>query len=442
MNYSWTKYLPDIVQEWLQGRQHLQKALSNTSWLLFDSIVRIAIGLTIGAWVARYLGPAQFGELAYVISFIAFFQVFADLQADGFIVRDIAQEKDDPSVILGTALWLRLLFGTGAWLLSIACMAIFHPADHRLTLITAVVGASMVFRASDTVDLWFQSQSQSRRTVLAKFIAYLVSNGTKVLLVIWKAPLVAFAGAISLEAATLAFVLAIVYRRFPVRNRWKARASQVKALLHQCWPFIASGFMMTIFSRIDQIMLKEILGERELGIYAAALPISMAWAIVPSKLVISLAPYVAQKMSQDVELYQEALVKIFRFFAIAAVLVTSVTALASPFIIRVLYGSQYQYSSVVLSTHVFVNLFLFQGTAQYLWVINNNVRAVTLFGTFLSAVLCALSNNILIRKFGILGAAYATLIAECASVVVIPCLFRRDLRYLYKRAFLFTGSAK
>ncbi len=439
---AWTRYLPDIIQEWLKGREHLQKAIGNTTWLLFDSITRILIGLTIGAWVARYLGPAQFGELAYVISFIAFFQVIADLQADGFIVRDISQAKEDPSIILGTALWLRLAFGACSWILAVAVMAITHPKDYQLVVITAIVGASLVFRASDTVDLWFQSQSQSKRTVAAKFIAYLVSNITKVFLLVAKAPLVAFAGAMCLEAASLALVLAVSYRRFPAQNRWRASLHQAKALLHQCWPFIASGFMMTTFSRVDQIMLKELLGERELGLYAAAVPISMAWTIIPSTMITSLAPYVAQKMKQDIKLYQDALVKIFRFFAVVAFLGASLTAIASPLIIRLLYGSQYQSSAVVLSTHVFVNVFLFQGTAQYLWVINNNVRAVTMIGTFLSAILCIIANNLFIRKFGILGAPYATLLTECASVVLIPCLLRRDLFELYKRAFLFTKPQK
>ena len=111
MNASWTKYLPEMLREWLDGRLVLQKTIGNTGWLLFDRVLRIVIGLTVGAWIARYLGPAQFGELAYVLSFIAFFQVIADLQADGFIVRDIAQEKGEASVILGTTLWLRVIFG-------------------------------------------------------------------------------------------------------------------------------------------------------------------------------------------------------------------------------------------------------------------------------------------------------------------------------------------
>jgi O-antigen/teichoic acid export membrane protein len=437
MNAWWTKYLPEVVREWLEGRHQMQRTIGNTGWLLFDRLLRMGIGMVISAWVARYLGPSQFGELAYVISFIAFFQVVANLSADGFIVRDITQKPQATATVLGTALWLRLFFGALSWLLAIVVMFALHPKDHQLAVLTAIVGATMVFQASDTIDLWFQSQSQSKRTVIAKLLAYLFACSVKVGLLLLKAPLVAFAGVMCLECATSTLGLTVAYRRFPTDGRWRASLAQSKALLMLSWPFIASGLMMTTFSRIDQIMLKEMLGERELGIYAAALPLSMAWTVIPSTLVTSLAPYVARKKEQDEQLYRQTLVKIFRFFAIVALLVTTLTALAAPLIISLLYGGQYRSSAVILSTHVFVNLFLFQGTAQYLWVINDNVRSVTLLGTALSAGICVLSNAVLIARFGIIGAPFSTLLTECASVVIIPCLLRKDLFELYKRAFLF-----
>lgn len=436
MNASWTGYLPEVLREWLDNRKQLQNAIGNTGWLLFDRITRIVIGLTVGAWVARYLGPSQFGELAYILSFVAFFQVVADLQADGFIVRDIAQNQKDTAIILGTALWLRLIAGVIGWLSAIALMVLLHPDERGLIGLTIIVGGTMVFQASDTVDFWFQSQSQSRRTVTAKFVAYLFSNGIRVALLLTKAPLMAFAAVICLESAALALALAIAYRRFPTEQRWRARVAQAKSLLHLCWPFIASGFMITAYMRVDQIMLKEMLGERQLGIYAAALPLSQAWNIIPATLVTSLAPYIARKKVRGEAEYQDALVIIFRLFAVISLSGAAVTALAAPWIIRLMYGAEYHASAIVLSTLVFVIVFGYQGMAQSLWVVNNSVRMAMLVGTTLSAIINLLANAVLIRKFGVLGAVYSCLLAQAASVVIIPCLLRRDLRALYKRAFL------
>lgn len=434
-NAWWTKYLPQIVREWLHGRQVLQKTIGNTGWLLFDRIFRMIVGLTIGAWVARYLGPSQFGELAYAISYIAFFQVVANLEADGFIVRDIAQERGVPSVILGTALWLRLIIGASAWLCSCGLMFILHPNETQLHILIAIVGGTMIFQPAEVVDLWFQSQSQSKRTVLAKFVAYLFSNSIKVVLLITKAPLVSFAGVMCLEVGAFAFSLTIAYRRFPTQKRWSVSLDQAKSLLYLCWPFIFSSLMITTFMRIDQIMLKEMLGEKELGIFAAALPISNVWAVIPTTMVISLAPFLAKKMQQNENEYNSELVKIFRLFAIVSLLGALLTAAASPFIVKLIYGIQYQSTAAILSTYVFVNVFIFQGIAQSLWVVNHNIRSVTMIGTFLAAIIGIFSNAVMIKKFGVIGAAYSVILTQCASVVVLPCLLRKDLRHLYIRAF-------
>lgn len=52
----------------------IKKIISNAGWLLFDKFVRLMFGLLVGVWVARYLGPETYGQLAYVITLISFFK--------------------------------------------------------------------------------------------------------------------------------------------------------------------------------------------------------------------------------------------------------------------------------------------------------------------------------------------------------------------------------
>lgn len=435
MNASWTAYLPGVLREWLDGRLQLQKAIGNTGWLAFERVVRMLIGLTVGAWTARYLGPERFGELAYVLSFIAFFQILSDLQAEGFVVRDISRESAAAGVVLGTALRLRLIASLCSWLAAVGLMWLLHPGETELILLTAIVGATLVFQASDLLDCWFQSQSQSKRTVKAKLASYLVSNAIRVALLLSGAPLVAFAAVMAVEAGMFAWALVLAYRRFPTETRWSASGQEMKRLFHLCWPFVISGLMITAYMRVDQIMLKEMLGEKELGIYAAALPLAQVWNVIPTTLVATLAPFVARKKGRGEAEYREALVIIFRFFAIVSLLGATLTALLSPWLIQLLYGPAYQQSARVLSLVVFMMVFVFQGLAQSMWVVNDSVRAVNVISTAVAAAVSIASNALLIRSFGISGAACSCIIGQATAVVVIPCLLRRDLRQLYGRAF-------
>jgi len=82
------------------------KYFKNTSWLLVEKLLRIFVGLFVGVWIARYLGPENFGILSYSQSFVAIFSVIATLGLDNIVVRDLLNEKKKINIILGTSFWL------------------------------------------------------------------------------------------------------------------------------------------------------------------------------------------------------------------------------------------------------------------------------------------------------------------------------------------------
>ena len=51
----------------------LRRIMGNMGWLMFDRIVRMGMGLFVGVWVARYLGPIEFGSLNFAVAFVALF---------------------------------------------------------------------------------------------------------------------------------------------------------------------------------------------------------------------------------------------------------------------------------------------------------------------------------------------------------------------------------
>jgi len=65
------------------------KYFKNTSWLFGEKILRMVVGLFVGIWVARYLGPEQFGLFSYAQSFVGLFTAIATLGLDGIVVRKL-----------------------------------------------------------------------------------------------------------------------------------------------------------------------------------------------------------------------------------------------------------------------------------------------------------------------------------------------------------------
>ncbi|RCQ24816.1 hypothetical protein APT07_19125 [Escherichia coli] len=74
-NKFWLKLIPPQILSKISNYNGLLAAINNSGWLIFDKLIRLALGFIVSAWIARYLGPNDFGILAYVLAYLAFFQV-------------------------------------------------------------------------------------------------------------------------------------------------------------------------------------------------------------------------------------------------------------------------------------------------------------------------------------------------------------------------------
>ena len=426
-NPLWLRFLPARIRSLFEGKEGLHAAIHNSGWIFFDKILRALLGVLVGAWVARYLGPSQFGELAYCIAFIGIFQSVTNLGLDGIVVREIANDPRRANIVLGTTFQLRLLIGIASWIAALLIYGFTNSFADQGIWIIALVGAGMIFQVADTVDLWFQGNSQSKRTVLAKISAYLSSNAIRVALILFDAPLIAFAIIIALEGALTAFALHFSYKRFPCHGVWQKHYPEAKKLLLESWPYLISGLSIMLYMRIDQLMIKEMLGERELGIFAAIIPISNLWNMIPVAICASIAPMFARKRAEGIVIFNAAMVNMFRFFWALCLLVIAVTWLLSGFVVPLMYGQAYIEAIPVLNIYVLTCIPVFMGVGQGLWLLNERKSYLSPIQTVTGAVVSIITNLVCIPLWGIEGAAVAAVIAQLSSCFLINSIFARNL---------------
>ena len=63
MNALWLRYLPGFLRVRLNGRHGLQAVLGNSGRLVADRILHMGVGLFVGVWIARYVGPQYFSSV-------------------------------------------------------------------------------------------------------------------------------------------------------------------------------------------------------------------------------------------------------------------------------------------------------------------------------------------------------------------------------------------
>lgn len=425
-----------IIAKYILNHHSSRKVLSNSGWLFLDKIIRLAAGIFVSAGVARYLGPNQFGEISYALAFIALFQSVTVLGLDGIAVREISQDKQKSNKILGTIFWLRTTSGILCWITSIISIVIINGLNDPSVIIVAIAGGTLLLQSSDTVDLWFQSQSQSRRTFTAKIPSFFLSNALKVIFILLKAPLLAFAATILIESLISAVGMIYAYKRYKCDLSWQFSKNLAIALLHESWPFIISSISIMIYMRIDQIMIKELIGSAQLGVFAAVLPLATIWQTLPVTLNTSLAPFVAKKKSEDEKAYWNILENIFKIYALLGWIICIFTLFLGPLTISLLFGKEYQEGIQVLIIYVFTNVFINMGMAQSLWMLNERRPIISLVNTLSGAIVCVIGNFITIPHYGISGVAMIAVISQFTSAVLTNLFFSRKIFFIQFRSIL------
>ncbi|MBE0472151.1 MAG: flippase, partial [Methyloprofundus sp.] len=204
--------------------------------------------------------------------------------------------------------------------------------------------------------------------------------------------------------------------------------SIAKQLLKDSWPMIFSAIVVMIYMRIDQIMIKEMLGEYEVGIYSAAVRLSEAWYFLPTLITASLFPAIlnAKKISESN--YYDRLQNLYTFMVLIALAVAIPTTFLADWVIELLYGSFYQGAGSILMIHIWSGVFVGLGVARSGWIITENLQFFTMLYLTLGMISNVVGNLLFIPLYGIVGAAYSTLLAQVLVVMVLPALFHKTRR--------------
>lgn len=406
----WLRYLPSILRKKLDGRPNLQKALINTSWLFVDRILRMGVGLLVGVWVARYLGPEQFGLFNYAIAFVAMFSAIATLGLNGVVLRDLVKEPEGANSILGTTFILQFIGGVVAFGLAMLVIGYVRPTDALVRLMVAVLSFVMVLKATEVVKYWFESQVESKCTVLVENAMFLVFACIKVILILNQAPLMAFVWAVLAEALLVAIALLSVYVwQDKSLSDWKVQSLRAKFLLKDSWPFIVSGLAIMGYMRIDQIMLGQMLGDEAVGIYSAAVRISEVWYFIPLAITASVFPSIIEAKKQSETLYYHRLQQLFNLTVALAFFVAISMTFLSDWIVVSLFGEAYSQSGPVLSILIWAGVFVVLNFTSGRWLINEGYNLLALKRNLMGLVVNIILNIYLIPLYQSKGAALATL---------------------------------
>jgi O-antigen/teichoic acid export membrane protein len=402
-------------------RQHF----SNISWMLADKIGTLGMSFIIGIFVARYLGPADFGLLGYAQSIAVFFSILAGMGLDSILKRNLVNHADRLGEVMGTALALRLL-GAAISMSLFICYALLSGDKQESFYIILIIVMGNVFQSFGIIETYFQSRMQSRLPVIVKLAQFCLANALRIYLIYIHAPVMWFACSLLLSEVANAVGMVLIYRTQPVSfSKWKVRLGYAKEMLRDSWPLIFSGFIVIFYMRIDQIMIKHMLGNEAAGVYSVAVRFSDLWAFLPGVLGNALFPHIlsARKVSQ--EFYHKRLQFLFDIMVwVTLGVILPLTVFVSQWAIPHWYGSEFSEAGDVLMIYIWSGLFAYPAIALNLWLVAENMQKHSLYRTLTGGVVNVILNLVLIPPMGIKGAAIATVISHLFASYLSSLLSR------------------
>lgn len=414
---------------------------TNTSWLFGERILRIIVGLFVGIWVARYLGPEQFGLFSFAQSFVGLFAVIATLGLDGVVVRELIKNENRRGELIGTAFWLKVLGAFGV-LVVLAIAVDFTSNDTYTNTLVFVIASATIFQSFNVVDYYFQSKVMSKYAVYANVIALFLSSLVKIALILNEAPLEAFAYAIVFDGLILAAGLIYFFLKkstIKIQNL-KFKREVAIALLTDSWPLILSGAVLMVQARIDQVMLKEMTNNFEVGYYSVALRLIEAFGFLTMLIKSSLYPSIQNAKYHSIELYRDRLLNFYRLNFMLFLVTAVPIFIFSEQIVILLFGIEYKSAGILLalmSTRLF---FTNMGVARSVFILTENLMKFSLITMVIGTVTNILLNYMWIEEYGAKGAIVATIVSFFVTIFLVDILYsktRQNTLLMLKSIFSF-----
>lgn len=401
---------------------------ANTFWLLIDKLLRLIVSVFIGVWLAKYLGPSKFGVLSYVQSFVMLLAPIASFGLDNILIRDLVKSNKNKEVLLFTCFLLKVLGSLVLFGLLFLIPKIVSN-DLYVNCLISILGVGYLFQSFNVIEFYFQSKVDSKHIVFVKIIVLLLSGIIKVSLILNEAPLDYFIYLLVFDFVFLAIgYLYVGFSKGGIEFGFlKFNKNLAKKIFKESWPLILTSIVIAIYMRIDQIMIKELLGDIANGEYAAAVKLSEAWYFIPTIIASSLFPAIVNAKIRDEKLYESRLKKLYNLMVIMALSIAIPMTFLSEFIILNLYGQEYSNAVSVLKIHIWSGVFVFIGVVYGKFLVNENLTKKALYRTIFGVVINILLNLVLIPFYGINGAAMATLFAQFGANFLYD-FFDKDLQ--------------
>jgi O-antigen/teichoic acid export membrane protein len=386
-----------------------------------------ALLLALLVLAARWLSTEDYGRFQYALALTTIVETVMDIGLGPVTVRAVARDKGYASNLFRQVLGLKLMWVTLGLTLLVVVTPILR-SDSIVVRVCYVMGISSAIRSYllttrgllqglDRFDL-------EALLVVCDRLLLLMTGG----IVLWAGDgLFGLAVAFVLSRVTMLVVVLAVLRRFlgPIaptfdRRGWRELQSAALPL----------GFFMialNMYTYVDTVILGVMRSDAEVGLYAASYRVYEGLTYAPSILAAVLTPRLSHLFVDDRHAHRSLLMKVLLASVALGVVLGGVSMWAARGILTTLFGAEYAPATAPLQILSGGALFVFATWILHAAAISTNLDRRLLITTIVGLATNIIMNLVFIPRWGISGAAWATVVAEALTVALLFIQVQRRL---------------
>lgn len=406
------------------------KVVSNASWIICCRIIQSILTLVVGMMTARYLGPSNYGLINYAASIVSFMVPIMQLGLNNIMVQELINAPEKEGEILGTSLLLSVIMSGVCMVGVFMFTAVVNAGETETILVCVLYSINLLFQGLEMIQYWFQSKYKAKYTMSVSLIAYVLVSAYKIYLLATQKSIYWFALSNAIDYMLISLTLICIYKKLG-GQRFSFSEQTAKAMVKKSSSYILSSLMVTIFAQTDRIMLKLMLSDAATGYYTAATACVGITTFIYTAIVDSARPSIFSSLKSSKEKFEINVVRLYSAITYISLFVCAAIVIFAPWIISILYGSEYNPSISALRIVVWYSTFSYYGVVRNIWILAEGKQKLLIVINLLGALANVVLNAIFIPVMGVNGAALASLITQFFTNVIVGWILKPIRRNNY-----------
>ena len=402
------------------------KISSNVSSIFVGRGIEMLITLVSVTLIARNLGVEQYGVFSSIVALTVLLSKFIDVGFAPIVFRETSK-KDSSVDILNTAFTLRIIFFFILIAIFNSVYAIGDLTKKELLLsnilLLNIIFSSKYMNFRELLEVLFKVN-------LNMFNVMLFNTLDSIFLLVFVFLMPYVRG--GLEYLTIVYVIAnipgflllIIFLNKKYRYRFSISFKHGYWLVRESIPLFGTVILTTAFQQLDVLLLRSLDSEYSVGLYAAALRLTVPLGIVPQALITTIFPLIVRGRETGSKSTMPATRLVYKILFLFSFAISFIITFKAERIITLIFGSQYSDAYLPMTILFWSILFTYFNTFTLNLLTVYNKQKFNFFGTLIIVAIQVALVIILTPQFSYTGVAVSRVAAGAIGTLFFIFILR------------------